>query len=776
VRPRDLDTLELPRVLDAVAAHARSIAGRDAVRALRPTTDLDEARERLALLAEAVALGDETGAIPTADVPLLGPALAQAAPACAALESRRLVELRDVLVVARSVRTHLRHDLDRFPRLAALADALPEAPELEAELLRTLDESGEVREDASPALAQARRASRELRAKLEAQLERVVHDPANASVIGDDYVTVRNGRYVLPIRTAAAWSFEGVVQDRSSSTETVFIEPLFAVEMNNRLVLAARAEEEEERRVRAALTHLVRVHAEPLAALEQALAQVDALAATAAFARRHGATAPRLGGDVIDLPAARHPLLLLSGRPVVPVDIRLDAGQRGLAITGPNAGGKTVALKTIGLLALMAQSGLFIPSADGARLPCFQAVLADVGDEQSIEHDLSTFTGHAENLAAIARAAGPGSLVLLDEPGAGTDPIEGAALAVGVLEDLLARAARLVFTTHFPQVKTFALAEPTLALAAFDVDAETGTPRYRLDYHAIGQSFALPIARRHGIPARALEAAERLLAGESRDLARAVARLEESRKALDAAREAAQEEARKLKEAQAEIEALRADLRARQRARWSEDLEASRRFLRELRLEGQAILDAQRAKPDAAALRRFAADAAARIEAKTAAEVAPEPQPVGRPPRIGDLVEVAGRGIRGELVEVSGERARLQRGGLRFEVPVEQLRVVEGAAPRERVAVRVERPEEDMMRGEINLVGQRTREAVETLSGFLDRAVRTGLGEVRVVHGVGTGALRKAVQEFLGKSPYCVKFRDADPEAGGPGVTVAELA
>lgn len=776
MRPRDLDTLELPRVLDAVAAHARSVAGRDAVRALRPTTDLDEARERLALLGEAAALGDEEGAIPTADVPLLAPALAQAAPAGAALETRRLVEIRDVLIVARHVRTHLRTDLDRFPRLAALADALPEAPELEAELLRTLDESGEVREDASPALAQARRASRELRAKLEAQLERVVHDPANASVVGDDYVTVRNGRYVLPIRTAAAWSFEGVVQDRSSSTETVFIEPLFAVEMNNRLVLAARTEEEEERRVRAALTQLVRVHAEPLAGLEEALARVDALAAAAAFARRHGATAPRLGGDVVDLPGARHPLLLLSGRPVVPVDIQLEGGQRGLAITGPNAGGKTVALKTIGLLALMAQSGLFVPTADGARLPCFQAVLADVGDEQSIEHDLSTFTGHAENLAAIARAAGPGSLVLLDEPGAGTDPIEGAALAVGVIEDLLAREARLVFTTHFPQVKTFALAEPNLALAAFDVDADTGTPRYRLDYHAVGQSFALPIARRHGIPARALETAERLLAGESRDLARAVARLEESRKALDAARETARDEARKLREAQAEIEALRADLRTRQRTRWSEDLEASRRFLRELRLEGQAILDAQRAKPDAAALRRFAADAAARVEAKAAAEVTPEPQPVGRPPRIGDLVEVVGRGIRGELVELSGERARLQRGGLRFEVSAEQLRVVEGAAPRERVAVRVERPEEEMMRGEINLVGQRAREAVDALAGFLDRAVRTGLGEVRVVHGVGSGALRKAVQEFLGKSPYCVKYRDADPEAGGPGVTVAELA
>src|SRR4029077_16493997 len=248
-------------------------------------------------------------------------------------------------------------------------------------------------------------------------------------------------------------------------------------------------------------------------ALEVALADSDALGAAAAFARLHDCTRPGLGGDHVRLLAARHPLLLLSGRAVVPVDLELRAGQRGLAVTGPNAGGKTVALKTLGVCALMAQSGLFVPAAEGSRLPCFQAVLADIGDEQSIERDLSTFTGHAENLAAIAAAAGPGCLLLLDEPGAGTDPVEGAALAVGVLTDLLARGPLLVFTTHFPQVKTFALAEPALEVAAFDLDPGSGAPRSRLDYHSVGQSLALPIARRHGLPARALEIAERLLAG-----------------------------------------------------------------------------------------------------------------------------------------------------------------------------------------------------------------------------------------------------------------------
>ncbi len=776
VRPRDLDTLELPRALDAIAILARSMAGRAAVRALRPATDPDEIEQRLDTLGELVALSAESGALPTADVPELGPALAQAAPAGAVLETRRLLEVRDVLLVARNVRVHLRSDPDRFPHLGGVADGLPEAPEVESGLTTLLDDGGQVREEASPALAAARRATRELRARLEAQLEKVVRDPANSGVVGDQYVTVRNGRYVVPIRTAAAWTFEGVVQDRSQSDETVFVEPLFAVELNNRLLLASKTEEAEERRVRAELTARIRAHTPILAALENALARADALAAAAEFSRRHACTRPALGGDEVRLLAARHPLLLLSGRSVVPVDIRLRPGQRGLAVTGPNAGGKTVALKTLGLCALVAQSGLFLPVAEGSRLPCFSAVLADIGDEQSIERDLSTFTGHAENLAAIAHLAAPGSLVLLDEPGAGTDPVEGAALAVGVLTDLLARGPLLVFTTHFPQVKTFALAEPALEVAAFDLDGATGAPRYHLDYHSVGQSLALPIARRHGVPARALETAERLLAGESRDVARAVERLEASRRALEGAREAADAETVRLAAARAETESLNAELRARRRARWSEDLEASRRFLRELQAEGRAVLAELRGRPEPAVLRSFAADVDARIAAHEAEMAPPPPVSPGRTPRVGDTVEVIGRGIRGEVLELGPERARIARGGLKFEVPSAQLRVVDDAPlARERVAVQVDRPDADAAPGEIVLVGQRARDALSALGTFLDRAVRAGRSEIRVVHGVGTGALRRAVQEFLATSPYCVKYREAEPQAGGSGVTIAEL-
>lgn len=773
MRPRDLETLEFPRVLEAIAAGTRSPAGRQAVLDLRPAASPSEAGPRLDTLDELVGLVVEAGRPPVGDTPLLARALAAAAPEGAALEPGRLAEVRNVLATATQVRIYLYRDPDRFPHLSARADALPVVPDLEVALDAALDEAGRVRDDATPELAAARAATRELRVQVEARLMRLVRDPAMSDVLGEQYVTVRNGRYVVPIRTAAAGGVEGVIQDRSGSGETVFVEPLFAVALNNRLLLATRDEEAEERALRMALTTLVRAHAAELVAVESALAAADALAAAADFAIRHGCTRPALGADDIALSEVRHPLLLTVGRAVVPVDLRVPADRRGFAITGPNAGGKTVALKALGLCAVMAHAGLFVPAAAGSRLPHLTGVLVDVGDEQSIDRDLSTFTGHVENLAAIAAATRPGVLVLLDEPGAGTDPVEGAALATGLLTDLLERGPWLVFTSHFPQVKTFALASPLLDVAAFDVDPETGAPRFRLSYHTVGQSLALPIARRHGFPPRALAVAEHLLAGagESRALTDAVARLEETRRGYEEERGALGRERAMLAASRAGTEALQEELRARKQRRWEEDLDESRRFLRDLEARGRALLEELRARPDPAVLRGFARDAAAEVAAQ-AATVSPPP-PAGRAPVPGDTVEVVGRGIRGELVEIAGERARIQRGGLRFEVPAGQLRVVSAPPPRERVVVEVPRPATD--EDEINLIGRRAREALDALGTFLDRAVRSGLAEVRVVHGLGTGALRRAVHEFLDASPYCAAHRDAEPSAGGAAVTIAAL-
>ena len=403
-----------------------------------------------------------------------------------------------------------------------------------------------------------------------------------------------------------------------------------------------------------------------------------------------------------------------------------------------------------------------MPAAEGSRLPCFTAVLADIGDEQSIERDLSTFTGHAANLAAIARAAGPRSLVLLDEPGAGTDPVEGAALAVGVLTDLLARGPLLVFTTHFPQVKTFALAEPALEVAAFDVDPATGAPRYQLDYHTVGQSLALPIARRHGLPARALEMAERLLAGESRDVARAVERLEASRRELDTrARRGRSRGRRRLAAARAETRGAArrpAGAPARPLERGSRGVAPLR--ARRSRPRGAPCSTSCAGRPEPAALRalRRAGGGAHRGAAGRGRRPPKRSPPAGR----------RGSGTRSRW-SAAASAASWSSSARARPHPARRppVRGPDGAAPRGRGRPADARPRR---RAGGPSRAPRPRRARSTSSAsapampstalgtFLDRAVRAGLSEVRVVHGVGTGALRRAVQEFLAASPYCVTY------------------
>ena len=709
-------------MLEAVAAHARSAAGRDAVRASRPTTDRAEAERRLQVTADLIALDAEAGRLPTADVPVLGPALADAAPHGAALESRRGDPRRPRRRAPHG--GHLRRDPERFPALAALADTLIDLRELRTTLARTLDDSGQIREDASPALAAARATCRELRAQLENRLLTVVRDPGHADVVSDQYVTVRNGRYVVPIRSHAAWSFGGVVQDRSGSDETVFIEPLFAVEMNNRLLLASKTEEAEERRVRVELTDLVRLEADALATLETARALADAHAAVAAFGLEHRATRLRSAPTTsCCAPRAIRCSSSRTGRSCRSTSCyaRASAGSRSRART-PAARRSRSDARALGAARA---DGCFCARGRGRPTPCFSAVLADIGDAQSIERDLSTFTAHATNLAAIATAAGAGGLVLLDEPGAGTDPVEGAALAVGVLTDLLERGPRIAFTTHFAQVKTYALSEPALEIAACDVDAETGAARYELVYHSVGQSFAIPIARRHGVPARAIDVAERLLAGESQDLARAIARLEATRRELERARDDAGVERRQPAAARTEAEALAADLRARQRRHWTDDLEESRRFLRDVERKGRARSSrSSDSGPSPPRSGRSCADGGRDRDPRADA---PEAAPA-TPPKLGNTVEGRERWHPRRAVEIQGERAassgRTAVRGRAVPAPGRRRRTTA-----ERVAIHVAKPAEaDHERGEINLVGQRVRaEAIDALATSLDRSVRPGL-------------------------------------------------
>ena len=794
MRPRDLLALDFPRLCARVAEFAASGAGRERCAALAPVTGRAAADAALERAWQCFRLLDQHGEPPLCAFADVRPYVRSAAHEGFALDGKSLVAVRRTLETIRTVGAYFRRHAPVADALRDLPERLAAFPHLESALRGALDEDGAVLDQASDALARVRAASRRLRDTLTRKLEDLVQRRDMIDVVADTYVTLRNNRFVVPVRVVAAAQLHGVVQDRSASGETLFVEPLFAVELNNELLLAVREEELIVQRVLADLTGLVGAEHEAIARSVDALVEVDGLVAGARFARTYRCTRPTFSDGAIELRAVRHPGLLFTGRAVTPVDLLLDADRSALVVSGPNTGGKTVALKTLGLCALMAQSGLLIPAAEGARLPCFTAVFADVGDEQNIERNLSTFSAHVANLCEIAAAATAATLVVLDEPGVGTDPEEGAALAVGLLRFFDARGARLAITTHYTPVKVFALESPRCRVAAVDFDVDTLTARYRLVYDSIGRSLALPIARRLGLPEPVLAAAAAAQSQQARVLGAALERLERSRAQLESRLAEAEARAAALAEHGAEAERLLGELRERRSSAWAAELREARAFVRALKEEGRARLEALRATDQRGAFERFTREQEAAIAAREGSDGASagrtelsEGRGAPGAPQIGDAVEVGDRGIRGELLAVDGSKAWIQRGAMRFEVPAMQLRKV-GAHPGPS-PVRASAHGGGSGRGpgwsgamddadgtaELSLIGLRAREAVERLEPFLDRAVRAGRESVRIIHGVGSGALRRAVHDYLATSPYCAGFRGGESNEGGAGVTVAML-
>lgn len=774
VRPRDLAALEFGAVCDRVADFATSPVGKERCRGLAPAVDEAAVERGLDAAWQCFRLLEQHGEPPLGSFPDVRGALRTVAHEGFVLDGPSLVDIRSVLSAAAATRAYLKKYATPYPALVHLPEGLPSLSSLQAALSRALDDAGSVTDDASDELAEVRRTLRLLRDQLNRRLDALLARPALSEAIAEHYVTIRNNRFVVPIRTAAAAQFNGVVQDRSASGETTFIEPLFAVQLNNRLLLAAKEEEALVRRVLADLSALVRAALAALNSIFETLVEIDALLARARFARQYHCTRPRLDADEIVLDQARHPVLLFGGRAVTPIDLRLPRGKRVLVVTGPNTGGKTVALKTLGLMALMVQSGMLIPVAEGSCLPCFERIYTDVGDEQSIERNLSTFSAHVSNLTEILVHADSQTLVLLDEPGVGTDPEDGAALGIGMIQTLAARGARLALSTHYTPIKVFALSAEICVAAAVEFDLEAMAPRFRLLYHSIGESLALPIARRLGLPDPVLAVAEAARSEQSKALAAAVTRLEENRRAYESRLRTADDQARAAAQDRREAGLLLAELREKRRRRWADELRTARDFVRSVREQGRELLAAvERGTADRRALTSFVRRQEAAIHEQESAAV-PAPPVSPRTPEIGDQVQVADTGVRGQLLSVEGQRAWVQRGSMRFEVPAAQLRRLDGRAPAG-VAVRIEPPPEDTAQ-EIALLGLRAKEAIAQLEEFLDRAARAGFPTVRIIHGIGSGALRRAVAEYLSRSGYCRGFRIGEPAEGGAGVTIVDLA
>ena len=814
--PRSIRLLEFPGLRERLAAAASFGPSRRIAEGLEPSSDpvlvarwLDETDQAREFLSERPGVG--IGAARD-----IGPWVERAARA-GRLDGPNLVEIQLTLEAAGRLADALREE--RRPLLRELGGRIQPLPAVRARLETSLDPAGELLDSASPALGGLRRQVRVAYDRLRSRLESLVHGSELGGALQDPIITLRNGRYVVPVRADAKGRVKGIVHDQSGSGQTLFIEPLVAVELGNAWREAQLAVQAEEERILDDLSALVGGQAPALRATLDALAAFDFWAAKAQLAGELGASrAATSERPEVELLGARHPGL--TGR-VVPIDVRLGGEFRALVITGPNTGGKTVALRTLGLLALMHQAGLHVPALPGSRLPVFRDVFADIGDEQSIAQSLSTFSSHLRAIVRIVEEAGPGTLVLLDELGAGTDPTEGGALAQALLDHFIRAGALVVATTHYAELKTYAHNTPEARNASVEFDLETLSPTYRLSIGLPGTSQAFAIAERLGLPAGLVGEARSRLSRAQQEFESTLASIREANVTAEEAVERARRAEERARQARQEAEIERARARRERDDAFMSAREEAERALAAIRDEIRAARERlQRETLTEARLDELAG----RLERRLAAlpEPAAEKRAAAAPTELTWRVGMdarTGHGLEGRIVglENGGRRAVLEAGGLRATVDVAELLPagVEAGAPAGRSrrgggptgnaparqagpasgrrgelgtapSVTLKRAGSDVARSSganaarsvpssLDLRGARVDEALELLERYLDQAAVAGVPRVTVVHGHGSGALRDAIRAALAGHPHVRDWRPGDRGEGGDGASVITL-
>ena len=791
-----LAVLEFPTVLERIADYATSEPGRADVYALRPWRELAAVQEALASADEMVGLVLRLERWSPPPIPDASRLIHKAGVEGAVLDVEQLASILVLLRASRIVCADLRKFPGDLPLLAALADRMVRLPDVESRLDRSLDPNGGLADSASSELGRLRKSLRGERSALVRRLERYVRQLPERLQVPDGSVTLRSGRYCVPIRREGMSQVGGIVHDESATHRTLFVEPPEAIEAMNRIAELGREESREIHRILAELTGLLRPVATVLSESLAALAQTDCLYARARYALAHGGSRPvvsdadwRAGGLAYRAVEARHPLLEAAGEPVVSFHLDLHADERVLLISGPNAGGKTVLLKAIGLLSVMAQSGIVPPVGEGTRLPLFRSFYAIIGDEQSIQASLSTFSAQVEGLRHILEEADRDSLALVDELGGNTDPAEGGALAAAVLLRLAAQGGLSVVTTHLGELKDLAAQETAIVNASLQFDTAAMRPTFRLLRDRPGRSYALEIARRLGLPEDVLTAARSRLTGGERRVEALLRDLEErgaevDRLAIEArlsARRSGEIEHR-LKESVERLERREKEIEGEARQRVEQYLLDARRAVEVevKRLRTLAEPSHSGPSPDDGALDAAVRGARSRVErllreSRTvdAGVASPEPD---RPSTllVGEGVRSRSLSVEGEVLEIRGEEAVLEAGGIRFTLPLADLEST-GRDPRGRAATSGSQLPEIAPATEINLRGLRVEEVEAVLSQGLDAAIVNDVPSLRVIHGKGTGALRLEVARILERDNRVRSHRLGGFQEGGSGVTVVEF-
>jgi len=781
-----LDALEYHRLKELLGRYVSTDAGRLALAGLSPMLDEQKLDAEHAITAEAMAYLREHR-VPFNDIALLFQALEKLSVAGSSLEIAEIEAIQSFLSQVEGLRLRWKEEREKFPKLAQTGQRLPDLRDLAKHLGRAIH-NGEVDEKYSPELARIRRALAASRSRLTEKLESIVRSPAYASQLQEQLVTIRNGRFVIPVRSDQKRGVEGIIHGSSSSGATVFMEPLAVLEMNNELVRLQEEERYEIARILAELTDLIQASAGPIEFARSLAAYLELVFAKARFGRDFDCVRPSFSrGPLLSLIKARHPLLednlKREGASVSPVSLDMDSTRTVLVISGPNAGGKTVVLKTVGLLALMAQSGIPVPSEEAA-LPIFDRVLADIGDQQSITNHLSTFSAHVLAIKSMVESATARSLILMDEIGSSTEPGEGAALARAVLEQFREIGALTIATTHYNRLKLYAETTAGVSNAAMEFNEITLEPTYRLIHGLAGASSGLKIAERLQLPAKVLQKATGFLdtadveAGHYvEELRRRIADLEGEKTRLEKERKEFEDWKQK------ELDQVTAQhkeeiARVEKKLEWIVK-EMSERASRELEFVRDDSVKKYQKK--LASVKEQATSEIKREREKIQPASKTEPSPGGLPGRVqvplgeGQAVRVVSLGVTGIVTSLKGDGAEVLVGNIKLRRPVADLEVIEKAPIRLPQGVHLTVASKQLEKNELNLLGRRVDEAVDMTDKFLDDAFLAQMNQIRIVHGTGTGALRQAITELLSSHPHVARFEAAPQNQGGRGVTVVTL-
>ena len=789
MQQKHLNTLEFPKILERLAGYAAFSASKLLVQSLRPSPLLTQAQQWQAETTEAddlLSVKPNLGVKGARDV---RPHVARCRRGINITPSE-LLEVRQTLVAARELARTLSRLAEAYPRLADIAARIEPCTGLVNAIGQALDDHGDIKSSASPALARIRREIDIAHTRLMEKLNRMLGSSGVSQYLQDALITQRGGRYVLPVKADFKGRVRGVVHDQSASGATVFVEPLATVELNNKWRQLQLEEDDEIRRILAELAADVSDHGQFIDHTVEALAELDLAFAKAKYAYAIDAVEPTLldaaaGG--LKLMTARHPLL--DPKTVVPINVDLDDTTQMLVITGPNTGGKTVSLKTVGLLTAMAQAGLRIPAAEGSTVRVFRQIFADIGDEQSIEQSLSTFSAHMTNVVHILAQCDDESLAIFDELGAGTDPVEGSALARAILTNLLERNVTTFVATHYSELKAFAHTTPGVANASMEFNVETLTPTYRLRIGLPGESNAFTIAGRLGLPADVISAAQGLVGENARQVEAMLAEIKGQTEAARRLRREVETEKQALQTRLDEIDTERREILNSARADARREIKAVRQRIREMENTFRAEVAQQQetlAAHSKSAVPEVTEIAATldTLEEKIVAEKKPEPAPKAapKPPagpvRVGDTVFVAQYSTTGQVVGLINGQVEVQLGHFRATVPlknVERRQAVAPVDPANDRSAAVDAPAESPGL-ELDLRGQVAEEALVSLDSYLDRAFRAGLPAVSIIHGRGSGVLRQVVRDELRRHPMVSSYRAGNQGEGGDGVTVVKLA